>query len=150
MQKLALFKETPEILRKISVPVVEFGSSLNHVIDDMTYVMRSCEKAIGIAAVQVHEPIRLGILELNHRTKDPGKPFVLVNPEILSHGGLELNDESCLSLPGMKIKKRRATLLKVRFQTVEGKRDEILFRGLWARCVAHEIDHLNGKLIIDT
>ena len=148
-REIVLFKDHPETLRQVSQEVTEFGTALVYAIDNMTYVMRSCHKAIGIAAIQVNEPLRLGILELNYDKKNVGKPFVMVNPQVISSGGLVLNNESCLSLPGQVVKKHRADLLKLRYQTVEGKWEEQTFRGLWARCVAHEIDHMNGKLIID-
>lgn len=149
MKELVLFKDHPDSLRRVSTEVTEFGSSLTHVVDDMTYVMRAIEKAIGIAGIQVDETLRIGILELNYRQKDRGKPFVMVNPKVITYGGLTLFNESCLSLPGQVFKKRRSDLIKIRYQDVEGNSVDRIFRGLWARCVAHEIDHMNGKLIID-
>ena len=149
MREIILYKEHPDVLRMTSLEVKEFGSTLDGVIDDLTYVMRSCNKAIGIAAVQTNVLLRLGLLELNYGTANVGKPFVMINPKIITSSGSTSNNESCLSLPGVIVKKYRMDLFKVEYQTVEGKWEKKIFRGLWARCVAHEIDHMNGKLIID-
>jgi peptide deformylase len=146
---LVLFKDKPEILRQVSTEVLEFGSALDHVVDDLTYVMRSMEKAIGIAAVQIGVASRMGILELNWGNKSLGKPFVMINPVVLASGGITVKDESCLSFPGMLVKKRRSDLVRIRCQDVNGITQERMFRGIWARCILHEIDHMNGKLIID-
>lgn len=119
---------TPEILR---------------LLDDMEGTMHVFE-GIGIAAPQVGESLRLAVVCLGEL------PVQLVNPEIVWKSDEQvLGDEGCLSLPGVRVVVPRANSIKVAFTDRDGQRQEWRLSGLDARVVQHEVDHLDGVLILD-
>jgi peptide deformylase len=133
-----------------SEPVTEFGSALDELVADMTWVLRNlCATGIGLSAIQAGVPFRLGILDRNYERKNRGKPQVICNPEILKVEGEQDGDEGCLSFPGKYIKIKRPNLVQIKYQDQQGRERWEIFTGLWARCVLHEADHLDGVLVID-
>lgn len=148
MKELVFYPD--DTLRNVSQPVVEFGSALNHLIEDMTWVARSlCGNALGISAIQCREPIRVGLLDMDYQAKHPKKPMVICNPRIIDREAPVLGKEGCLSFPGKIINIPRPTLIRIDYQDVEGRKKFQFFHHLWARCVLHEIDHMDGILFID-
>jgi peptide deformylase len=80
----------------------------------------------------------------------PPRPMVLVNPEVIwSSEEMNTYDEGCLSIPDQYADVTRPKVVTVRWMDLDGVTQEETFDGLWATCVQHEIDHLNGKLFID-
>jgi peptide deformylase len=135
-------------LRKPSAPVECVDDELRKLADDMLETMYAAP-GIGLAAVQVGVPRRLIVLD-TAKDEEPPKPLVLVNPEIVSLGPeLRMHEEGCLSIPDLRIEIERPSLVRVRYLDREGKRQEMMADGLLATAIQHEIDHLNGKLIID-
>jgi peptide deformylase len=135
-------------LRKPSAPVECVDDELRKLADDMLETMYAAP-GIGLAAVQVGVPRRLIVLD-TAKDEEPPKPLVLVNPEIVSLGPeLRMHEEGCLSIPDLRIEIERPSLVRVRYLDREGKRQEMMAEGLLATAIQHEIDHLNGKLIID-
>lgn len=107
---------------------------------------------IGLAAPQVDVPLRLAVIDLQRDEAAPQgrKPLVLVNPEIVRTGtALVTLEEGCLSLPGHYADVERPEAVRVRYQDLAGTRHELDTDGLLARCVQHEIDHLDGILFVD-
>ena len=104
---------------------------------------------IGLAAPQVGEALRLVVLDVSAKDAPPA-PMVLVNPEVVaaSHE-LATREEGCLSLPGMYADVTRPFVVKVRYQALDGSKQEIEGEGLLSACLQHEIDHLNGVLFVD-
>jgi peptide deformylase len=136
------------LLRKASAPVVRVDADLLELADDMLETMYDAP-GVGLAAVQVGVPIRLIVLDT---AKDgaPPKPLVLINPEILTLGSeLREHEEGCLSIPDVRVDIERPSSLVVRYLDREGKPQELAAEGLLATAIQHEIDHLNGRLIID-
>lgn len=132
-------------LHRISEPVTAFDQSLIELAGAMQ-ATRSHYRAHGMAAPQIGRPIRL--VSLN-----PGTTIgygCMVNPEIIKHGNNKsASTEGCLSIDYGRqfFTVRRWDTITVRFQTLTGETKEVLARGLGARAVQHEIDHLDGKLI---
>jgi peptide deformylase len=104
---------------------------------------------VGLAAVQVGVPRRLIVLDTSEKEAEPN-PLVLINPEVVSLGSeLRLHEEGCLSIPDVRFEIERPSSLVVRYLDRDGKQQEMAADGLLATAIQHEIDHLNGKLIID-
>jgi len=107
---------------------------------------------IGLAAPQVGVGLRLAVIDLKHDAETPeGRaPLVLVNPEITRLSDqLVIMEEGCLSLPTHFAEVERPETIRLRFTDLAGARHEIDADGLLARCILHEIDHLDGVLFID-
>ncbi|PHK96648.1 peptide deformylase [Pseudoroseomonas rhizosphaerae] len=103
---------------------------------------------IGLAAPQIGELLRLVVIDL--QPDDRPEPYVMVNPEIVAESDqLAAREEGCLSLPNQYAEVTRPAEVKVRWQALDGSRQEMTAGGLLATCVQHEIDHLNGVLFVD-
>jgi peptide deformylase len=103
---------------------------------------------IGLAAPQVGVGLRLAVVDL--MPDDRREPYVLINPEVVAASDeTATREEGCLSLPGQYADITRPARVKVRFEEATGERREIEAEGLFAACLQHEIDHLDGRLFID-
>ena len=149
--------ETPDpVLKQISKPVETFDKSLKTLVDDMFETMYAAP-GIGLAAVQVGEPIRLLVIDLQEpedpndpETKIIRDPRVFVNPEILWTSDSEVPyTEGCLSVPEQYAEVLRPDRVRAKWQDLDGKVHEAEIDGLLAVCLQHEMDHLNGILFID-
>ena len=149
--------ETPDpVLRQISRPVEVFDDALKTLIADMFETMYHAP-GIGLAAVQVGEPIRLLVMDLQEPEDfdDPESPVVkeprvFINPEILWHSDMEVPyTEGCLSVPDQYAEVMRPDRIRARWQDSDGRAHEAEMDGLLAVCLQHEMDHLEGILFID-
>ena len=132
-------------LRITAKPIVNFDEKLQIKIDDMFETMYNA-KGIGLAGTQVDFHKSLLVTDVSH---DKNQPHVLINPEILSTNGIIDSNEGCLSVPGFQDDVQRAENIIVKYLDREGASKECEMSGLLAICVQHEIDHLNGKVIMD-
>jgi peptide deformylase len=154
MAKLDIITLPDPLLRKASVPVERVDDDLQRLIDDMFETMYAAP-GVGLAAVQVGVPRRLIVLDIGDGDEAEGEeekrnPIVMINPEIVRLGSEpRLHEEGCLSIPDVRIEIERPGTATVRFLDRTGKPQEMMAEGLLATAVQHEIDHLNGKLIID-
>ena len=129
-------------LRKRCLPVEEVGENEINLLKNMAETMYR-NRGIGLAAPQVGFNKQIIIADI-------GKgPIELVNPQILSPKGKEKLDEKCLSLPGISVEVKRPKEVIVSGLNKRGKTVEMRLKGLIARVIQHEIDHLKGTLIID-
>jgi peptide deformylase len=136
------------LLRKKSAAVERVDNELRKLADDMLETMYDAP-GVGLAAVQVGVLRRLVVLD-TAKDGEPDKPLVLINPEIVKLGSeLRMHEEGCLSIPDVRIEIDRPSLVTVRYLDREGKAQELVADGLLATAIQHEIDHLDGKLIID-
>ncbi len=135
------------VLRKIAEPIDKFDDALHRLIEEMVVTLRA-EDGVGLAAPQVGESIRLALIDITGGEKDP---VVFINPVIFNPSEQkESADEGCLSLPGITLSINRHVRVSVRALNAEGKEFVIEnAEGLLARALQHEIDHLNGLMIID-
>jgi peptide deformylase len=130
------------VLRKKALPVEDIDEKVRALMNAMATIMYTCE-GIGLAAPQV------GVLR-RVITADVGEGLIcLANPEILSREGEEYLFEGCLSLPGITVNVRRDAVAVVRGMDAAGREFERMVTGLVARVLQHEIDHLDGVLILD-
>jgi peptide deformylase len=130
------------ILRKRTQLVKNFDEKLHQIFREMAQIMYK-NKGVGLAGNQVG-------LDLSILVADAGDGlYKLVNPKIILKQGKEIMEEGCLSIPGVCIKVKRAKKIKVQAQDEYGRALIIEADGLLSRILQHEIDHLQGKLIID-
>ena len=136
-------------LKKLTKPVGEVTHELRALADDMLQTMYEAP-GIGLAAPQVGVLKRMFVMDC---IKDPDatpEPTVLFNPEVTwVSEEMHTYEEGCLSIPEHFADVERPAQARVRWMDVHGKEHEEQFDGLWATCVQHEIDHLDGKLFID-
>jgi peptide deformylase len=131
------------VLRQATVPVTVFDDGLRRLIDDMFETMYAAH-GIGLAAPQVGRTERLAVIDV-----DREHPFVIINPEIVARDGVAKAEEGCLSIPEIYADVERPALVTIRARDETGALFEIEADELLARCLQHEIDHLDGKLFID-
>ena len=106
-------------------------------------------QALGLAANQVGRNLRLFVMKQSPEAPDRSPTICVVNPEIHKTQGTQFSVEACLSVPGVKYRMKRAKVLVVKGFNEDWKPVRYRFHGLGAATVCHEIDHLDGKLIID-
>lgn len=135
------------ILHKKTEPVKDVNGAVRRLIDEMAEVMKNAG-GIGIAAPQVGESIQLAIVDIPSDMGGTGR-IILINPRIISAYGSESGEEGCLSIPGVQIKVKRYKEVTVETMGMDDKLVAYKGTGLLARAIQHEIDHLNGVLIID-
>jgi peptide deformylase len=136
------------ILRATSKPVERFDGQLQRFAADMLETMYEAP-GIGLAAVQVGEPLRLLVADVSGKDEEK-RPLIIVNPEIVSRSGdISVYEEGCLSIPDYYAEVERPASVTVAYQDAHGHRHELVAEGLLATCLQHEIDHLNGVLFID-
>jgi len=135
-------------LRKVSKALRRVDADLRKQIREMFDLMYEA-KGIGLAANQVDLPLRLFIVNLEAKQGE-GEELVFINPVIsLPRGGSEEAEEGCLSLPGLYGQVVRPKQVRVNAYSLEGKEIQQDVTGLMARCVQHELDHLDGVLFPD-
>lgn len=131
-----------EILRKRSREVLDINDRLLELLDDMNETMRK-EDGIGLAAVQVGILKRAVVVDVGQG------PIYMINPEIISREGSAVDEEGCLSIPGENGKVLRPAKITVNYMDREGNKVSLDAEELLARCICHEVDHLDGILFID-
>ncbi len=147
MPILEIKKYPDEVLKKKADYVRSINGDLRKLIDDMIETMYNA-RGIGLAAPQVGVLKRIIVLDTN-LTENQRSPVVLINPEIVRSEGEIVSEEGCLSIPGFITKIKRKEKVFVKALDRNGKQIEIEGTGLFARALQHEIDHLEGILIID-
>ena len=146
MNRLNILTFPDPRLRKKAVPITTFDKDLEKKADDMLFTMYE-DKGIGLAATQVNIHERLIVMDL---TEDRSDPLIIVNPsyEILDDS-LEISKEGCLSIPTFQQEVPRAKEIELTYQDLKGQKQKLIADGLLGYCIQHEIDHLNGKLLVD-
>ncbi|MAQ84612.1 MAG: peptide deformylase [Maritimibacter sp.] len=136
-------------LKKVVPPLAEITPDIRVLADDMLQTMYDAP-GIGLAAPQVGEMVRMMTMDCVKEEGEEPRPLVLINPEITwSSEETSVYEEGCLSIPEQYADVERPAEVKVSWLDVDGAAQEEHFTGLWATCVQHEIDHLDGKLFID-
>jgi peptide deformylase len=139
-------------LRLVSKPVEKVTAEIRKLADDMFETMYEAP-GIGLAAIQIAEPLRLITMDLAKKIEEgetKREPRVFINPEILSSSEeRSVYEEGCLSIPEYYEEVERPARVRLRFSDLDGKVHEEDAEGLFATCIQHEIDHLNGVLFID-
>ena len=148
-------------LRKKAVPVESVDGTIRQLAKDMLKAMYESD-GIGLAAQQVGRLESICVIDVTPTpgtesgrqtpsVENPGvtMPVVMVNPTITSMSGEQTEPEGCLSFPGIVVPVRRADRVTVTFTDLNNKEETVEARGLLALAVQHEVDHLNGVLLVD-
>jgi peptide deformylase len=143
---LKIVKYPEPVLSQPGEPVTEFNNEMRKLVADM-FETTYAAQGVGLAAPQVGVSKRITTIDVS-MGKDPEDRLVLVNPEIISNEGKLYEEEGCLSFPDIREKIARAAKVRIRAQDEYGKWFEMDGEELLARCMQHEIDHLNGTLFI--
>ena len=133
-------------LHKVAAPVTVFDESLKRLVADMTETMYAAP-GIGLAATQVDVHKQVIVLDVSERRDSL---VVLINPEILDASGVSDIEEGCLSVPGIYDTLERAERVKVRAFDANGNPFTLEAQGLLAVCIQHEMDHLKGKVFVES
>jgi len=136
-------------LKTVARPVSEITDEVRRLGEDMLETMYAAP-GIGLAAPQVGVMSRLLVMDCVKDDDTPARPMILINPEITwSSDDRSVYEEGCLSIPDQYGEVERPAEVEVRWTAPDGSQQSERFGGLWATCVQHEIDHLNGRLFID-
>jgi peptide deformylase len=135
------------VLRQPAHEVTDFGVQLKRLSESL-WATQNKAGAVGLAAVQIG--IDWSVFSVDgSQVQTRGRREVLVNPALAESGGEVVDEEGCLSFPGIFVKIRRPEWVIIRAQTLDGKEIEREARGYLARAYLHEIDHLRGRLFTD-
>ena len=142
-----ILKFPDQDLRIKAKPVETFDKELKTLTDDMFETMHSVN-GIGLAATQIGIAKQVAVIDIS---QEKNEPLVIVNPkiQILDPSKKEDYDEGCLSVPGFFETISRPSDIKLSYQDLNGKKQEIKPEGLLTKVVQHELDHLNGRLFVD-
>ncbi|MBQ6900169.1 MAG: peptide deformylase [Firmicutes bacterium] len=135
--------EGDEILRKKCREVTEVNDRIRQTMEDMLETMRD-SMGVGIAAPQVGIMRRMFIAE-----PEPGRVYYMINPVMLEQSGSQIDNEGCLSVPGMMGEVERPDYIKIEALDLDGNKQVYEFHDFDARVMCHEYDHLDGILYID-
>ena len=118
---------------------------------DLLDTMRSFPRCVGIAAPQIAELVRIVVVDVSEHPKATTRSgeLVLVNPRVVGSSGAEVAREGCLSIPELTANVRRATHVTVEAERPDGSPVALETEGFEARCLLHELDHLDGVLFLD-
>ena len=145
---LEIYKLGDEVLRKNSQRIIKVDTSIRNLAKDMLLSMYSA-KGIGLAAPQIGIHKELLVIDINYEDS-AAEPLIQINPEITAFGStLNSYEEGCLSIPGVYLNVIRPSTIKLKFRDEMGRPRKMKADGLLARCIQHEMDHLNGVLFVD-
>jgi peptide deformylase len=138
------------VLKAKASPVAAVDDALRRQMDDMIATMYDAA-GIGLAANQVGLLNRVIVMDVAQREGETQRrPVFMVNPQIVAASEEQsIYEEGCLSIPGQYAEVERPITVRVKYLDYDGKPKEVLAERMLARCVQHEIDHLNGTLFID-
>ena len=147
VNELKILKFPDPRLRTVASKVIKFDKSLEILANDMLELMYK-ENGIGLAATQVNHHIRLITIDIS---EERNSPMIFVNPEfeIINEDSHLSFEEGCLSVPGFNEEITRPDNIKLKWQDIKGVEHEDMPSGLLTVCIQHEIDHLEGKLMVD-
>ena len=144
MALLEIKKAGDPVLKEVCAPVEKIDKQLKKLMDDMAETMYQND-GVGLAAPQIGKSIRLVVIDC----QDDHGLIELINPVITFREGTALDTEGCLSVPNIFGEVERSAKVKVEFLNRRGKKQHLMATGLLARCIQHELDHLEGQLFID-
>ncbi|MBI2829385.1 MAG: peptide deformylase [Acidobacteria bacterium] len=136
-----------QVLHQAAAPITEITPDIQQLIDDMVQTMYAAP-GIGLAATQVGVPLRIFVADVSGG-HNPGDLVTFINPEVVEVDGTQYEDEGCLSVPGFNATMARPARAVVKGLARNGREQVIEGTGLLARCLQHEMDHLDGTLFVD-
>ena len=145
---LEIYKLGDNVLRQNSKRIFKVDNDVRKLAKEMLQSMYAA-KGIGLAAPQIGINKELLVIDVNFED-DAADPLILINPEITDYGTtLNSYEEGCLSIPGVYLNVVRPSTIKLKFRDEMGRPRKMKADGLLARCIQHEMDHLNGVLFVD-
>ena len=145
MKELKILEFPDARLRKKASKIKKISSEVEKLAGNMAYTMYSND-GIGLAATQVNQHKRMIVMDTSEERDDL---YIMLNPSIIDRTGKTRTSEACLSVPGMRIPVTRSELIVVEYTDINGVEVKQEFNDIDSYCVQHEMDHLDGKLIID-
>ena len=148
----AVLRHPHPVLKRTAEPVAAGDrETAERVGRDLLDTMRSFERCVGIAAPQIHELVRVVVVDVTDHPKATAchGELVLVNPCVVDSSGAEVAREGCLSIPDLTANVRRSTHVTIGAADMAGREVVIESEGFEARCLLHELDHLDGVLFLD-
>jgi peptide deformylase len=146
------------VLRVKAKPVARIDSKIRALVDEMLAAMRAAN-GVGLAAQQVGETAALCVIEIPAELPPAesgvaqgdglAMPLVMINPSLTDLTGTMTGQEGCLSFPEIFVQVKRASEVTASFQDLQGKHHTVRAKALLARAIQHEMDHLNGVLLVD-
>lgn len=138
-------------LKTPAIPIRRVGPAARRLAEDLRDTARAFPRTVGLAAPQIGAPWRMAYVDCTGHTRVPEAqgPLWLLDPVVVEREGAEVGREGCLSLPDITANVRRATAVAVRALDLDGRERIVRADGFEARAVLHEIDHLDGILILD-
>ena len=136
------------VLRQKARPIDTFDAPLAQLVADMFETMHAY-RGVGLAGNQVGVAQRVLVMEIPGEKEGESQRLALVNPELSEAAGQQVDEEGCLSMPGIYEEVKRALQVRVRAQDPEGRPVDFTAEGYLARVVQHEVDHLDGVLFTD-
>ncbi len=146
MAILKIVKYGDPILRKKTQPVSEINDDVRTLAEDMLETMYSA-RGVGLAAPQIGLSLQICVIDVLPEGKN--RPFVFINPKIISGENKIEQEEGCLSFPKIYEKVKRFEKVQVEYTDLKGNVNTVEAEGFFAKACQHEIDHLNGKVFID-
>ena len=145
MSILSILEFPDDRLRKKAAAVKSVDNKIKTLLSDMLETMYDAH-GVGLAATQVNVHLQVIVMDVS---EDKNEPLILINPVLIEKDGVKEAEEGCLSVPGFFEKVTRAEHIRVKALDANGQTFELEARDLLAVCIQHEMDHLNGKLIVD-
>ena len=140
------------ILAQKSLPVKCIDKNIKSLVDNMFAIMYKAN-GMGLAAPQIGVFQQVVVIDISLKESNnkavTGDPIVLINPIITKREGSDVAEEACLSIPGFWGDVKRSTSVELKYLDLHGKEQIIHCEDFFARCVQHEIDHLNGTVWVD-
>lgn len=148
MAKLPIILLPDPVLRRVADPIAAIDDEVRRLADDMLETMYAAP-GVGLAAPQVNISRRLIVLDVSEKEEEK-QPFVMINPKIVrASEEPNVHEEGCLSIPDVRVDIERPADIVVQYLDRDGKPQELEADDLLATCIQHEIDHLDGRLLID-
>lgn len=144
MALLEIVKAGDPVLKQVAEPIEKVDSKLRRLMDNMAETMYKAD-GVGLAAPQIGQSIRMVVIDVG----DENGLLAMVNPVITHREGSAIDSEGCLSVPNVFGDVERAEKVTVEYMNRWGKKKRLAASGLLARCIQHEVDHLEGCLFID-
>lgn len=152
MARVRILQYPDPKLKRIGQPVTDFGPATQKIIDDMFETHYSMENCAALAATQLDIPNAPAITVIDF-SRDKNEPLCLVNPVVIEREGERTEEEGCMSVGEISgsvfDKVTRAARVRIKAQDRHGKELDFWAQDFMAKCVQHEIDHLNGKIFLD-
>lgn len=146
MTQLTILRYPDPRLHTVAKPVAAVDARVQTLVNDMLQTMYAHD-GIGLAATQVNEHERVIVMDVS---QERDQPLVLINPEIVwASDEKKINDEGCLSVPGIYDGVERAVAVKVQALSLDGQLQTHEAEGLASVCIQHEMDHLMGKVFVE-